>query len=580
LSSSIAPGEGLSQEPGSASPEPPLPPPDPLAEFHGRLAALTPRTRVAAVIVALNVVVYALMVAKGVPPMAPTVGDLVAWGGNFAPLSSGKQGWRLVTSLFVHVGAIHMALNSWVLWTSSRLVERMYGPAAFAVTYLLAGITASCTSAVWNPDRVSAGASGAVYGVFGALVVFLWRRRRDLDAALVKKLSVDAGKLLGYNLALSFVIPMVDMAAHVGGLLGGLVVAVFLVHAPTPEARAISTRRTRLVLAVGVLAAGGVWALLPRLTLLRAHGASVELVRRQFPGATIMLPDGAESEVTTTYQQGHLRLTFPEGGGLAFEWRTTEVPTEAEAERLVIEPLAKATNTIVAEHATISVGGRGGLRYILKRSTGEPNLAVTILPCGKRTFSFVVGAQGRVAQLEERIRESFTCDPDPAVDGILPSKVNVLVALGPDWGTVEEGGTGVAFASLDGEFYVVSPIPPHIKPKGDNTKAIMPHFLRSWVSAIQATEASFEESAVAGGPSPLWRGHGKRGGKAVLMFASILSCDESPYIVFYLDPGEHPDRDRLGLIGSARCAKAPARPLPFADLARDACARGDKRGCK
>jgi membrane associated rhomboid family serine protease len=171
---------------------------------------------------AISLGVYGLMLAAGVDPFTPQTVQLLAWGADNGPLVFAGQWWRPVTSMFVHIGLIHVALNLWVLSDIGPLVERLYGNGRFAALYVLAGVIASAASLLWHPNMVSAGASGAIFGVFGGLLAFLVRRPGAIPTAVLKHFSRSTLAFVGYNLVFGFMMSsVIDNAAHIGGLIGG-----------------------------------------------------------------------------------------------------------------------------------------------------------------------------------------------------------------------------------------------------------------------------------------------------------------------------------------------------------------------
>ena len=201
-----------------------------VAEFGRALRALTPRGFVTEALIAANVLVYVIMVARGVSPTKPTVAELLDWGAGYGPRTTGGEWWRLLTATFLHIGGFHLAMNMYVLWTSGRLVERMLGNAGFLLLYLTAGLSGSVASVLWSPYIVSAGASGAVFGVYGGLLGFLVRERASVPSDALKTLQRSALLFLGYNLVFGLSIKGIDMAAHLGGLAGGCVAGLVLAH--------------------------------------------------------------------------------------------------------------------------------------------------------------------------------------------------------------------------------------------------------------------------------------------------------------------------------------------------------------
>lgn len=222
--------------------------------FHRTLAALTPRAFVTPTVIGINGAVFTATVVGGVHALVPTAADLVGWGANFGPMTTHGQWWRLLTCTFLHIGIVHLAFNMWVLWDVGRLVERLVGNTGFAVIYLLSGAAGSLTSVWWHPGIVSAGASGAVFGIYGALLGFLALRRRSVPPGVLRELRNSTLGFLFFNLVYGLSEPGIDLAAHVGGLACGFVCG----HAMTQPlvARAVAGRRVRniAVAVVGVVA--------------------------------------------------------------------------------------------------------------------------------------------------------------------------------------------------------------------------------------------------------------------------------------------------------------------------------------
>src|SRR6266436_5458653 len=117
----------------------------------------------------LNIAVFVAMALSGIA-MDPTSGQLLSWGANYGPLTLGGQEWRLVTSMFLHGGPMHILFNMWWLWDLGALCESLYGHTTFAAVYLISGIAGSLASVWWHPAVPSAGASGAIFGIVGALI--------------------------------------------------------------------------------------------------------------------------------------------------------------------------------------------------------------------------------------------------------------------------------------------------------------------------------------------------------------------------------------------------------------------------
>lgn len=236
------------------------PPPDPaVIAFIARLHAATPRLYVARALLGICVAVYALMVLlqAGVDPAPPT---LVRWGGNVRSLTTAGEWWRLFTCMFVHGGPLHLLLNMWILWSGGPLLERLLGNGGLLVAYLLSGLFGSVASLWWHQsDVVSVGASGAIFGLYGALVGLLLRHRHTVPRPLWEPLLKSGALFLGLNLLFGLSHKGIDVAAHVGGLGAGALCGAFGIPLPGLTKEGAGERALRLVglLLLGCAAAAG-----------------------------------------------------------------------------------------------------------------------------------------------------------------------------------------------------------------------------------------------------------------------------------------------------------------------------------
>jgi membrane associated rhomboid family serine protease/cytochrome c-type biogenesis protein CcmH/NrfG len=180
------------------------------------------RPPVTTAILAINVLVFAAMVARGVPILEPNSGQLLNWGADFGPYSLGTQPWRILTSNYLHIGLIHIAVNMWALWQLGRLAERIFGGWAYFLTYTAAGIAGSLLSLLHNPNVPSAGASGAIFGLIGALIAALYLGKLPFPPAARQSLLKNLLWTAGINLYLGAKIPGIDNSGHIGGFVMGL----------------------------------------------------------------------------------------------------------------------------------------------------------------------------------------------------------------------------------------------------------------------------------------------------------------------------------------------------------------------
>ena len=184
----------------------------------------TRRAVIAYSVFALNIIVFALMAFAGGSYNEQT---LLAFGvkSNFH-IDMGEN-WRFVTPIFIHIGLLHLAFNSYALWIIGPHVEKLYGGPRFLLLYILTGIGGVWASYWYHPEVTSAGASGAIFGMFGVLLVFSLRHRKSVPAFFSRALGKGILLTVAINLAIGFMIPMIDNAAHLGGLVtGGLLAFV------------------------------------------------------------------------------------------------------------------------------------------------------------------------------------------------------------------------------------------------------------------------------------------------------------------------------------------------------------------
>ena len=202
------------------------------------------------VLIALNVLIFLAMGVRGVPLISPSAQNLLPWGADYGPYTLGGQWWRLFASMFLHFGIIHIAFNMLVLANIGLFMESLSGRFTYLVLYFVAGLGADAASLFWHPTIVSAGASGAIFGLYGGLLGFLLSHRKAIPAESLKSLSKGALTFVGYNILFGLR-PGVDMAAHLGGLLTGFVLGLFLVPAPSPQ-KTPRYAQTVIALAIGV----------------------------------------------------------------------------------------------------------------------------------------------------------------------------------------------------------------------------------------------------------------------------------------------------------------------------------------
>ena len=180
------------------------------------------------VLIGLNVLAFAAMVFSGVSFWEPRSQDLLRWGANFGPLTMEHQWWRLLTSMFLHVGILHLLVNMWGLWVLGRVGEYLYGNWRLVAVYLLSGLGGSVASIARDPLVVSAGASGALFGIAGALVGSSVFGGTSSHLRLPHRTMRSLIVVIAANLAFGFLYTRIDNGAHIGGLVTGFVLGAVL----------------------------------------------------------------------------------------------------------------------------------------------------------------------------------------------------------------------------------------------------------------------------------------------------------------------------------------------------------------
>lgn len=170
---------------------------------------------------------YVLLVANGLVWLAMTLlggsenlDVLILFGAKYNPLIVAGQYWRLLSAVFVHVGVAHLLFNAYALFSFGMEVERRFGRARFLALYLLSGIASTTASFVGSPV-VSAGASGAVFGLAGASLAY-YAAYRDRLGGVGRRSLASILMIVGLNLVMGFTAPGIDNLGHIGGLIAGL----------------------------------------------------------------------------------------------------------------------------------------------------------------------------------------------------------------------------------------------------------------------------------------------------------------------------------------------------------------------
>ncbi len=190
------------------------------------------RFRITYGLIGLNLLFYAVSIFYTGSVVDMPAGGLVDLGAVYGPFVVVEgEWWRLLTAMFLHGGMTHLLMNMFSLYIIGRPMELYFSPKSYLSLYLLTGIVGGLISIVVHPETVAIGASGAIFGVFGALSGYFFAYRRELGEH-AHQFMKDFALIIGINLILGFSIPNIDVSAHAGGLVSGLIGGLIVARHP------------------------------------------------------------------------------------------------------------------------------------------------------------------------------------------------------------------------------------------------------------------------------------------------------------------------------------------------------------
>jgi membrane associated rhomboid family serine protease len=254
------------------------PPPAVVERVRAHSMAATRLLSAACIVAALAIAVFV--------GTATDVGVLLRSGALVRGLTHAEP-WRLVTCIFVHVGAVHLVVNLLGLWFLGRLAEDLFGSWKLAAIFALSGLVGSLASWMASPAGISAGASGAIFGILGALLVELtWQRRRH-RAAWSRGIWGSLALVTVAQVAIGFFYPVTDQWAHAGGLVTGALLGFVM----SPHARfAAAVRHVSRVIAIAFALVVIASALLVARTTIADSLSRGPLVDHRVDGVTVRAP--------------------------------------------------------------------------------------------------------------------------------------------------------------------------------------------------------------------------------------------------------------------------------------------------
>lgn len=173
----------------------------------------------------INVALFVIMAICGVSLIAPTGISIIKWGADFGPLTLTGDWWRTVTCNFIHIGVIHILMNMYALLYIGVFLEQLIGGRRLISAYLLTGLFSALASLAMHPETISAGASGSIFGLYGIFLSYLVFHHR-IEKGQRKSLLYSIGFFVFYNLMSGAKAEGIDNAAHIGGLVSGIILGI------------------------------------------------------------------------------------------------------------------------------------------------------------------------------------------------------------------------------------------------------------------------------------------------------------------------------------------------------------------
>lgn len=201
------------------------------------------KPRITYVILAINIILFILLEMNGGSNSTET---LIDFGAKYNPYIMDGQWWRIISSMFLHIGFLHLFMNMIAVYYLGTTIEKIFGSIRFGIIYMLSGIGGGLASFAFT-SHVSAGASGALFGLFGALLFFGLSYKRLFFQTMGSNLLI----VIGLNIVFGFMVPQIDMSAHMGGLVTGFIVAAMV---QLPKRRKRSLPAVSFLIYIAILA--------------------------------------------------------------------------------------------------------------------------------------------------------------------------------------------------------------------------------------------------------------------------------------------------------------------------------------
>jgi membrane associated rhomboid family serine protease len=205
-----------------------------LADLKATFSFFLPRKDfyITPIIMDINILVFLVMVCSGLGLVSFKAIDLLHWGANYKPYTTNGEWWRLLTSIFLHGGIMHLLTNMYGLLFVGILLEPKLGKNKYAIIYLVTGIIASLASIIWHEKTISVGASGAIFGLYGFFLAALLLKIYPREVG--KPFLISTLIFVGFNLIMGMS-GGIDNAAHIGGLSSGFLLGMLIADGLKPK---------------------------------------------------------------------------------------------------------------------------------------------------------------------------------------------------------------------------------------------------------------------------------------------------------------------------------------------------------
>ena len=295
-------------------------------------------------LITINVLLFAAMILSGVSAKNPPTEQMLQWGAQQGILTLDGQWWRLFSSMFLHHGVIHLGLNMWCLWNLGLLAESLYGRWTFLAIYLATGIGADFFSLSWNALRTSAGASGAIFGLAGALITGLYFARLSVPRSQLAGMIRSVVIFAGLNLAIGFSVRIIDNMAHLGGLVTGLAIGLAMAPVLSRPREQRQTGKLAVMTVTAVVLMGAFFAVKQMQGYAVFVGRGEHLLKIQdYPGALAQAKEAAARKPNDALVQQMLgyayQMNHDESNAVAAYRRALQLNPSLEPARTMLREL-------------------------------------------------------------------------------------------------------------------------------------------------------------------------------------------------------------------------------------------------